>query len=705
MGFAATIIGAIAGAIGSAVGAVASFIAGIGAVGRILIGVGMQLAASALRRQKAGKQSITGTRLSVQYGGSRPREICAGTIAIAGQEIFKTAFGNDNENLIKIYLLSDFPIFAVNRVAINGEWCQLTGSNDAERGHGVTGQSSRRISIKLFYGDLDQAASDYVMRMSGRWSWVGSEVGAWTKDCRGAGLAYAVVTVAYNTDDMTSEPNFIFEVQGKLYDPRLDSSVGGNGGQRWDDPRTWQWSNNPIVQAYNYERGFYLGDQLVIGKGMSAADLPLAEWKAAMDQCDETIGGETRYRSGFIFTADNGVTHADNLSPVLDACGGALVEMVEGDVPLVGVTQPVVYTITDDDLISDETHTWQAKRSRSELINSVYGSFNDPDKMWELNAYVPAEDENARAADGERHAVQLDFTAVYVGSQSARLAMAALRENRYQASAKVTLRPRWIKLKVGQWIRWQSDLYGERIYRVVGRSLNALAENGARNVVVNLQEVGPGIYDNNVDIPEGPANPIPIPPVRMNFPENFAAAPLQGKEDGTNRLMPIVALSWNDITDLTVNAVYIEYWQESEPDRRVHTTVFKPDRTTIISGLLGETWYIFRATVIADPTRETLWGPERRVQTLKENVPADIDPGEVADIVNDMNKWNNTNIEWGRREIDRINSIISDQTAGDYLDRQSMRTELVAEAGRMRAEYKQLVAVAVSETQAIAVRI
>jgi len=123
-------IAAIGAAIGGAIATGVSFIAGLGSVGRLLIGVGLQLAANTLRKKKsAGGGAITGTRLQVGYGGSHAREIGAGLFATAGQEVLKVAFGKANKTLAKVYLLSDFPIDSIARVAINGEWTTLAQCN------------------------------------------------------------------------------------------------------------------------------------------------------------------------------------------------------------------------------------------------------------------------------------------------------------------------------------------------------------------------------------------------------------------------------------------------------------------------------------------------------------------------------------------------------------------------------------------------
>jgi hypothetical protein len=45
--------------------------------------------------------------------------------------------------------------------------------------------------------------------------------------------------------------------------PALDSTVaGGSGSHRWNDPSTWEWSDNPAVCRYNWVRGIYANDDV-----------------------------------------------------------------------------------------------------------------------------------------------------------------------------------------------------------------------------------------------------------------------------------------------------------------------------------------------------------------------------------------------------------------------------------------------------------
>jgi hypothetical protein len=99
-------------------------------------------------------------------------------------------------------------------------------------------------------------------------------------------------------------PRFGFVVKGgKRYDPRKDSTVtGGSGSHRWDDPATWEWSENAIICWYNYERGVYAdGDtsdqtKLLVGRGLSEEESPPENIFAAANLCDELQAATFPYR-------------------------------------------------------------------------------------------------------------------------------------------------------------------------------------------------------------------------------------------------------------------------------------------------------------------------------------------------------------------------------------------------------------------------
>ncbi len=133
---------------------------------------------------------------------------------------------------------------------------------------------------------------------------------------------YAIVfsELCKNGDGLTSPAKLLFEVVGApLYDWRKDSTMGGSGSHRWDNQSTWEYSDNPAVQAYNLERGFFNGIQRMVGKAVRASRLPLAKYTQAANICDEIMtDGTKRYRTHAIAKDGPGANHDANLPPILE---------------------------------------------------------------------------------------------------------------------------------------------------------------------------------------------------------------------------------------------------------------------------------------------------------------------------------------------------------------------------------------------------
>ncbi|NKX74000.1 hypothetical protein HGG73_07455, partial [Rhodobacteraceae bacterium R_SAG3] len=82
----------------------------------------------------------------------------------------------------------------------------------------------------------------------------------WTSDHILTGTCYAVLYF-YRRDHLypSGVPRYAFELDGPpLYDIRKDSTMGGNGSHRFNDPASWDQTANPLVIAYNVLRGIAL---------------------------------------------------------------------------------------------------------------------------------------------------------------------------------------------------------------------------------------------------------------------------------------------------------------------------------------------------------------------------------------------------------------------------------------------------------------
>ncbi|MEH6721059.1 MAG: phage tail protein [Aurantimonas endophytica] len=646
-------IAPLIGAVFSAFAGVASFVSGLGIVGQALLGIGLNFAVSALRGDQK-KEAVSGTQLQVQYGADRPREVAVGLVAVAGHDVYTNTYGPSNKYMQKVFVLSDFPITNITRIAVNGEWRTINWSNVEGRGAQVLGFENDVLRIRAYDGrHTELQAAEF-----GEHGLVGSSnpAGRWTAEHVGKGTAFVVINARFDDEEMSSLPQFLFEFQAApLYDVRKDTTAGGSGSHRWDNVATWEYSENPIIQAYNYERGFFANGQLLVGKGVPAADLPAAPWMSAANVCDESTPTRAlRYRAGALFSTSDGVTHSDNLAPVLEACSGGLFYLVDGDHPIVGANQPVVATLTDDDIIVGSPRQFRAKRSRSDLVNTVFGTYNSPDDLWAATSYDPPSSTEALAADRERHAKALNFSAVFIASQASDLAEAALRRSRYQASETIIVRPRWIVLEPGDWISLASERYGTRTYQVVGRSLGPLNGNGARNVTLTLDEVGNGIYDSSIVIPERPPRISPGFPVRLSTLQGFTAYASQ-VTNADGRALPAITVQWNLIDDVTVDAVLIEYWKTDDPSRRIQATFDRMSVSGVVAeGLVPRTSYTLQGTVVTNPARNTFFSAPQTVTTLNEDLAA-----ELADLQEDVQEI----LRFGPESLSRFESLLEELAA------------------------------------------
>ncbi len=312
---------------------------------------------------------------------------------------------------------------------------------------------------------------------------------------RGAGVAYAVVTIWQFNNRWSGIPDWTFEIDGyRCYDPRFDSTAGGSGPMRWEDRETWTTSSNPAVQVYNYLRGIVAEGQVVMGMEVPAFDLQHDLFMQAAAICDETVtllegGTETRYVSSLIVTADEG-EHRNAIAPIVQAMAGYLVEKVGQFGVIAGAAQVPVVNITDQDLVWTRGTRYSGKLSRQSRANEVHGQFVDTKAAWQPNSYAPVKDAGAAANDGERLAQQLDLPAVPSPTQAFRIAKARLRESRRQSSADIELGYHLLWLEIGDWIVWTSAKYGfTKTFRIVGWGRNA-----DDTTAVSLREVGNEIY-------------------------------------------------------------------------------------------------------------------------------------------------------------------------------------------------------------------
>ncbi|KQX55456.1 MULTISPECIES: phage tail tip fiber protein [unclassified Ensifer] len=591
MGFLAPIIGGIVSAIGS-----------IGIVGKMVIAVGLNLIVGKMeeRRAKKNQKQVGGVEFERQYGENVSRKVACGLVGLSGHDTYVNTYGSSNKYLEQAYTLADFPCDGLSRIWAGGALLQLEEilpSIPHAKSYRVVSGTYAGLMVFTFY-DGTQTAADAGMVANA------NPPGRWTADHIGTGIAWIKVSLTYDSEKLGQFPDFFFEIRGaRLYDIRKDSTAGGSGPHRWGVYSTYEFTESPILAEYNYRRGFSVNDDMFCGMGMDAADLPFDRYAMAANICDEATDHGKRYRCSVMFDAD--VDHGDNIEAVMRACGGIVIDSVEGSWPLVGTDQPIVETFTDDDLVSGEPVRYQRRRSMADLVNIVSGTYPEPANMWSPAGYDVQTNPAYVALDRRTRDVPLDFPTVPYKAQANQLASIYFNENRYEATADIVLRPRFQTIKAGDWVRWNSARYGNRVYMVQARAIRALTSDGPRNVALSLQERDGAIYDGVGVV----APVIPLPPgepVYLSELQDFSVIGVKAVgADG--RSYPAFRIAWAPIVDMTVTGITFEWWIKAEPANKFSKQVSASDGTVTFlqEGILSLTDYEFRYRLLAD--RPTNW--------------------------------------------------------------------------------------------------
>ena len=614
--------------ISAIVGAVSTVVAGVAAAGSVgaFIAGGAGLAATAINTALAFGLSLGLSALSgalggpkkenqqpgvvastLQVGGNIPRQVVFGYAAVKGQLVFAATGGVAKERLCLVFVLSDGWVGGLRGVWFGDQKEQLTeldpGGNASQKftiaRYGDTGFGDNRVTIWFYDGRPGQPTPSRPREFA---------PDRWGASDRLAGMAYAVIELINNEDTFDGIPELLWEIDGyRCYDPRKDSTAGGSGSHRTDDPATWEATGNPALHILAYMKGIRCEDQILMGMGLQDFDILTDMFVAAANVCDEAVpleagGDEYRYRASHVITAEE-ADHRSALAPALQAMAGYLVERGGSFGVIPGIAYVPAATLTDADIVWSRGARWSGSRTRTERTNEVHGQFVDPSTGWQANSYPPVLSSLYSSEDGERLAVQLDFSAVTSPTQAQRIARARMRETRRQASATITLGFHFLWVEPGDWLVWDSATYqNTKTYRVVSRDLNP-----DDTVTLQLREVGNEIYSWSAE--ETPILPLPGAPGGVPLPstvENFQVqADTLTNSDGSTR--PVVVCSWNPIEDDRIVAVIIEYRVvETLGATRVRDDS-PADGVFILDQPPTGRQYEFRATIRTVPARPTTW--------------------------------------------------------------------------------------------------
>ncbi|MCJ8139348.1 phage tail protein [Falsirhodobacter halotolerans] len=371
----------------------------------------------------------------------------------------------------------------------------------------------------------------------------------WTTDMVGTGICYAVMTYGWWPEGFQGFPQATFILDGAgLYDPRRDSSVGGNGPQRWLQPATWEGSENTAVQIYNLLRGITLPGGVVYGGRARDDQLPLTNWMAAMDACDRVVTNadgttEPAWRTSYeVMLSDEPAGVIEELAKA------ASVQLTESGgtwrIRVGGPGVPVAH-MTDGDIVTTANQMFDMFPTLENTFNGVSASFPDPASGWEaVEAPLYIRSDYVAADRGKELFADLTLAAAPYAMQVQRLARAYVEEERRFRRHVLVLPPDYGALEPLDAITWTSERNGyiAKVFEVSATTTNPVTQL----VSVTLRERDPEDYDWKPGF-ELPYTPTPIvwgdvPQIEM---VGFrATGVILGDAKGQPR-RPALRLEWN----------------------------------------------------------------------------------------------------------------------------------------------------------------
>ncbi|MEE4662765.1 DUF1983 domain-containing protein [Pseudomonas alliivorans] len=323
----------------------------------------------------------------------------------------------------------------------------------------------------------------------------------WKDSQIGRGLSFVRITLKYNAEKFPSGiPDTRFVVRGRndIYDPR----TGSNG-----------YSTNTALQILWFLRNRcnVPDDEIVFETFASAANV-----------CDETITNadgsvSQRYRTSCVIGADE--QRPNVLQKLEAACAGKLIRVGGRWMLQAGAYYgPYDFEITEDMVIG--TISGSTEPTNDSAINTVRGTFIDPEQSWTETDYPEVVVDEWVLEDGGEAAETLTFSYVTDPYQAQRLANIELRRRRAGGAISIPMNFAGYNCRPG------------RVVRVNLPSLNILGEfivsdwsmGENEGCTVQVKQYEAAIFDDAVGQPYNPLGFINLPSGGLGSPTGLAWA-------------------------------------------------------------------------------------------------------------------------------------------------------------------------------------
>jgi hypothetical protein len=622
---AAFLVPIVAGVVGSVILAEV-----IVAVGTIALSAGIQWAANKLLAPDVpAAATVGGAQLDLKADTSVPESLLLGRCVLAGSQGYAETYGQrgtiDNSDLIQVIALADHPCHGLYKVFIESTEVVFvppvapvndkTYGTDADpsRGQCVDGYDGK-VAVSFFDGSQTTADAFAVLALSTH------PERPYTTDRVGRGRTYARIHYVYDSEKVPGVLQWRWVVDGALlYDPRLDDTVGGSGTHRWDDLDTHEFTTNLAVHCYNILRGIRVknadGD-LIHFYGLEntpAANLPLDNWFAAMNECDVDVDGEPQFHGGAEVPCN--VQPLDAIKQILICCDGRLSEV--GGVYKLHVGAPGLPVIEYEDghLRADQSDEFRPILPLTSRVNYVTGDYIEPADGWIPKVAPPRGDPTMETEDGRRLPADLKANMVQSGTHFQRLQKQMLLKSRQQRRHTDNLPPEFFGLEPGDVVSKTSIIngYDTKLFEVDNVDLHANLFS-----TIYVTEIDPADYDWEpvTDVIAQTSSSLIQAAPAAKIIESFDAVGIRHHGDGGQE-RPAIQVTWQKPEDGDLTLVDIEVRRPSVPLEVLNSYGKNAEfeSTLILDNIAPDTDYEVRGRFVSVNHYTTEWSSWRSCRT------------------------------------------------------------------------------------------
>ncbi len=520
---------------------------------------------------RQGGSRSQGNLIDLELNSSSPRRMLVGKRMVGGVLADWYLSGDANKKIYLPIYLGEGPCGDITRVFAGGREIHSTPLvHGVKTAMGEYRDVRDRLWVTYYDGRAGQTADTTLVGLAQ----------GWTSTHTMEGCAYVVVEAHWSDAVLRTPPSLSFEMEGAtLYDRRKDTTAGGSGAHRLDDPSTWEYSDNPAVALDHYMLGRYWNGLRVMGVGLDPDDVPYARFAAQANVCDETValkagGTQKRYRAhGLIFSDDEYDTTIKKLCTAMAASPADF----GGRFGTVGIeAKTPVLTIDQGDLITGMGDTYTPKRTWAALVGAVEGRYQPADRLYQPTDYPRVTNAAWEAEDGGEPKVKtLDLEFETDGERAQRLALLDARLERRQATLTGAY-PLWaIELERGDWFVRTGGRFGEigKTFEVMQRVIDV----ATMTVSIVAQEVDPAdsAWDETGAIDPPPAlTPSTASLGALETPVLTVADNLMV---GAGSRIPALRVGWETPTDERIRNILIEIRRTSDNLRVAVVTTPIPD--------------------------------------------------------------------------------------------------------------------------------